>query len=162
MAHQPAGLDQLPDLDVVAPIRVRVEGFDIDALVVPVSADPGDGELAVPPSPDLVAWYQHGAAPGEGGSAVLAAHVAWDGERGPFFTLETATPGATVAVTLADDSDVLYRVTRVQQVAKADLPREEIFARDGAARLTLVTCGGRFDSDRRHYDDNIVVFAELI
>jgi LPXTG-site transpeptidase (sortase) family protein len=129
--------------------------------VVPVSADADDGELAVPPTPDLVAWYQHGPAPGEEGSTVLAAHVAWDGERGPFYTLDEVLPGTSVIVTVADGRDVVYRVTRIEQMAKADLPRAEMFARDGPSRLTLVTCGGNFNRDRRHYDDNVVVFAEL-
>jgi Sortase domain len=71
------------------------------------------------------------------------------------------TPGASVVVTLADESEVVFRVTRIEQMAKADLPRDEMFARNGPARLTLVTCGGTFNPDRHRYDDNIIVFADL-
>jgi hypothetical protein len=36
---------------------------------------------------------------------------------------------------------------------------DKYFARDGAVRLTLITCGGPFDQDTRHYRDNVVVTA---
>jgi Sortase domain len=162
VAHRPAGLDQLPARQVVAPIRLRIDGHGIDAAVVAVSAYADDGELAVPPSPEQVAWYEHGPAPGEAGSAVLAAHVDWDGRRGPFFTLDSVPADAVVVTTLADGREVSYRVVRVERVAKAELPRDEIFARDGPPRLVLITCGGSFDRDRGHYADNVVLFAELL
>ncbi len=32
----------------------------------------------------------------------------------------------------------------------------------GPTQLHLVTCGGQFDQSDGHYEDNIVVFAELV
>jgi hypothetical protein len=48
----------------------------------------------------------------------------------------------------------------VERVAKAELPLDQIFARDGAPRLTLVTCGGAFNRATSGYTDNVVVTAE--
>ena len=36
------------------------------------------------------------------------------------------------------------------------------FARSGAARLVLITCGGEFDRPARSYRDNVVAIAERV
>jgi hypothetical protein len=43
---------------------------------------------------------------------------------------------------------------------KTDIPLDRYFARDGAPRLTLITCGGPFDKATGHYRDNVVVTAK--
>ena len=157
-----ATLDQLPPVERTPPVALRIDAAGIGAPVVPVSADPGSGELAVPPSPEKIAWYEHGPSPGETGSAVLAAHVDWKGERGPFFTLADVEVGAIAVVTMEDGREVAFRVTGREQVAKSDLPVERIFDRVGPAQLALVTCGGEFDRSSHSYADNVVVFAEPV
>ena len=95
------------------------------------------------------------------GSAVLAAHVDYDGRRGAFFRLRELSVGAEVRVDLDDGSALTFVVRSLDQVAKDQLdPR--LFARDGAPRLALITCGGSFDRDERSYRDNIVAIAEPV
>jgi hypothetical protein len=43
--------------------------------------------------------------------------------------------------------------------AKEELPVDQLFAREGAPVLTLVTCGGAFDRAEQRYLDNTVVSA---
>jgi hypothetical protein len=50
-------------------------------------------------------------------------------------------------------------VDAVTRVPKGELPVGEVFARTGAPRLTLVTCGGPFDDDAHAYTENVVVVA---
>jgi hypothetical protein len=157
-----ATLDQLPPVQRPAPVSLQLDAAGIGAPVVPVSADPGSGELAVPPSPEKIAWYEHGPSPGEAGSAVLAAHVDWKGERGAFFTLADVEVGALAVVTMEDGREVDFRVTAREQVAKSDLPVDRIFDRVGPSQLALVTCGGEFDRRSHSYADNIVVFAQPV
>ena len=45
---------------------------------------------------------------------------------------------------------------------KTRIPLERYFARDGALRVTLITCGGPFDRTTGHYRDNVVVTAEAV
>ena len=59
----------------------------------------------------------------------------------------------------SDGSTVDYTVTEVRSVGKIDAPMAEVFDRAGAPRLTLVTCGGEFDSSTGHYVDNIILTA---
>ena len=50
-------------------------------------------------------------------------------------------------------------MSAVRRIPKGELPVDEVFARDGAPHLTLVTCGGAFDYDAHAYTENVVVVA---
>ena len=66
--------------------------------------------------------------------------------------------GANVTLTSADGTRHRYRVTAVEVLAKPRVPLAQVFQRDGAPRLTLVTCGGAYDRGTG-YSDNVVVTA---
>jgi LPXTG-site transpeptidase (sortase) family protein len=142
---------------------VRFPGLDVDAAVVAVGVD-GLGEMEVPGDVATVGWYRFGPGPGAGaGSAVLSGHVDDRVQgRGAFYRLSDLEPGDAVAVDLADGTAVDYRVTLVERIDKDELPVDRLFARDGAPRLTLVTCGGDFDRAARSYRENVVVTAEPV
>ena len=65
-------------------------------------------------------------------------------------------------MTRADGSQPVFRVTRVEQYPKDGFPTAEVYGDIDHAGLRLITCGGVFNRATGHYDDNIVVFAELI
>jgi hypothetical protein len=54
---------------------------------------------------------------------------------------------------------VRYRVTKVENQPKASLNTDEIFRRDGAHQLVIVTCGGEWLADEGDYEDNVVLTA---
>lgn len=143
------------------PQRLSIAAVDIDAPVVPVSVD-AQGGLGVPDDVKTLGWWQDGAAPGSAsGTVVIDGHVdsAVQG-IGEFFRLEKSTPGDIVR--LATTVGVLqYRVVARASYVKAELPTD-VFARSGAPRLVLITCGGSFDKTTRNYSDNIVVYATPI
>jgi hypothetical protein len=144
------------------PVPVAVDAgatAAISGAVVPAGVDAGTGELAIPAEAKVVAWYRYGPAPGQPGSAVLAGHVDWHGVPGIFFTLRELQPGDPVTVTMSDGAVLGFHVVDVRMVDKPELPRTEVFARTGAPTLTLVTCGGQFDSSTHHYLSNVVVTA---
>jgi LPXTG-site transpeptidase (sortase) family protein len=141
-------------------VRIRLPALGVDAPVAPVGVD-DRGRMAVPLDVATVGWYRFGPGPGAAaGSAVLSGHVD-DREQGygAFHRLGDLAPGDPVAVDLAGGGAVTYRVETVTRVPKADLPIGDVFSRDGAPRLTLVTCGGPFDYDAHGYRDNVVVVA---
>ena len=101
---------------------LRIPSLGIDAPVLPVGVD-AHGEMEVPAATD-VGWYRFGPAPGAEGSAVLAAHVDYDGRRGVFFELRRLEPGARLDVTFADGSVQVYEVDRWPRSPRAIwLPR---------------------------------------
>lgn len=156
VATRPAGLDALDPPAGAAPTALRIDGIGVDAEVVPVGVA-ADGSMEVPAA-DQVGWYRYGPVPGAAGSAVLAAHVDYDGRRGAFFDLSALRPGDAVVVD-GPDGTRRYRVTETRQVAKADLAASGVFDRSGEPRLALITCGGDFDATARSYRDNVVVQA---
>jgi LPXTG-site transpeptidase (sortase) family protein len=140
-----------------APQGLAIAGIGVEgAAVVPVGVEP-NGEMEVPPA-DQVGWYRHGPRPGDGGSSVLAAHIAYGGVDGVFRHLADVEPGAEVTVTFADGTARRFRVDTVRQVAKSDLP-PDVFSPTAPDRLVLITCGGAFDPTRRRYEDNILAYA---
>ena len=128
-----------------------------DAPVTDVGVeDNGDMEI---PGASEVGWYRFGPSPGETGSAVLAAHIAYNGVDGVFRDLTEMRRGDRFAVNLSDGSSREFVVFGLRQWSKLDIPLEDLFARDGTPRLVLITCGGTFNRALDSYDDNVVVIA---
>lgn len=154
----------LTTLTTVAPQRLRIPAVDLAAAVRPVGVDPRTGELAVPETVSSVGWYRYG--PGldtDTGSVVIAGHVDSSTQGlGAFSRLAEIRPGDRVAVRGADGSVRDFRVVSREVFGKSQVPYKRLFARDGRARLTLVTCGGAFDRETASYRDNIVVTAEPV
>jgi hypothetical protein len=159
IASHAAQLDQLPAAAAVVPVALTAGDDAISGPVVPTGVNAETGELDLPAEAKVVAWYRYGPTPGAPGSAVLAGHVDWHGVPGIFFRLRELHAGDAVAVTMSDGSLQSWTVTDVTLVAKPELPVAEVFSRTGPPTLTLVTCGGSFDSKTRHYRSNVVVTA---
>jgi sortase (surface protein transpeptidase) len=142
----------------IQPNRLRIPAIGVDAAIVPVGLNP-DGSMEVPPASE-VGWYELGVAPGSPqGSAVLAAHVDYGGQKGAFFDLRSLPEGSEVLVGAPDGRELRFVVDTRFQVNKDELPGEELFRAGGNPTLTLITCGGEFDRGVRSYRDNIVLRA---
>ena len=153
------GLDQQVPL-AVPPVRIRIPAIDVDMTVQPEGLT-DTGAMSLPVNPADAAWYRYGSWPGStAGATVIAAHVdAIDYDIGPLSRLPDATAGTEIIVTAADGQDYRYVVQEAGMVSKPDVPWDMVFDRTGPPRLTIVTCGGQFDYDRRSYLDNVVVTA---
>lgn len=140
------------------PTSVRASAVDLEAPVVPISAD-RTGALQVPEDGSVVGWWSAGPRPGQPtGTVVLTGHVAtWDAGAGALSRIRGLRPGDEVEVG-AGRTDRRYRVEGLRSYPKTALP-PEVFASYGRPRLVLVTCGGEFDERTRSYADNVVVFA---
>ncbi len=124
------------------------------------------GTLEVPaPGPhyDQPAWYRYSPTPGSVGPAVVLGHVD-SAANGPsvFYRLHLLRPGDRVEVTRVDGRTAIFNVDSVRQFPKADFPTALVYANTAVPALRLITCGGRFDSSRRSYVDNVVVLATLV
>ena len=147
---------------VVPPVRLDLPASGVSAPIDPVGvAD--DGQMALPDDVSRVGWYRFGPEPGSPGNAVLAGHVD-DREqgRGVLFGLRDVVPGDEFVVTDADGQATRWQVVSRELVQKQVLPLDRIFARNGPARLVVVTCGGPFLPEFRSYRDNVVVVAEPV
>ena len=140
------------------PRTIAIPSIGVDAGIIELGTLP-DGSMETPENIAEVGWYRYGAAPGEKGAAVLAAHV--DGRNGPgaFFALRDLAPGAIVRVTSDDGRTRNYTVQRAVSFPKTEFPTAAVFGPESSEVLRLVTCGGAFDRATGHYRENLVVTA---
>ena len=117
-----------------------------------------DGELLLPEA-TRVTLYQGGAYPGDPrGTVLIAGHVNNATlAKGALFDLAQIQPNATVWVSDSEGRAYEYRITKLRTQVKSMLP-SDIFTRDGAARIVIVTCGGNVTQTAtgRHYDSNVI------
>jgi sortase (surface protein transpeptidase) len=120
-----------------------------------------DGTMEVPPAGFPAGWYTGAPTPGELGPAIIAGHVDWTGP-GVFYDLHKLVPDDEVAVGREDGSVAVFRVTRVEQYPKDEFPTELVYGNTDHAALRLITCGGAWNAHTRHYEDNIIAFADFV
>ena len=148
-----------PPAAVPPPVRLVVPDLGVDTAVDPVGVE-ADGSMTLPAEVDRVGWYRFGPVPGAEGSAVLAGHVdSRDQGLGALAPLRAAEVDDEVLVTDAAGATTRWRVVSRELLEKEALPVDTLFARTGAPRLVLVTCGGPYLPDLRSYRDNVVVVA---
>jgi len=146
---------------VPEPARLEIPSLGIDSSLIDLFVAE-DGTMGVPTTAEQIGWWEDGPLPGEPGASLIAAHVSLGGEPGAFAELDALAVGAEVVVDRVDGTTATYEVTSVEQFPKDEFPEERVYSYDGPTRLHLVTCGGEIDPDTGHYDDNVVVFADLV
>lgn len=124
-----------------------------------------DRTIQVPPLEEKdshAGWYKYSPTPGQIGPSVMLGHVD-SAKNGPavFFELGALQPGATVAVTLADDTVAVFTVDKVVSYPKSTFPTDAVYGGIDHAGLRLITCGGTFDPRAGSYESNIVAYASL-
>ena len=120
------------------------------------------GALATPVDTDLAGWFEGGPRPGAIGPAVIAGHVSWNGDPSVFFRLGELVAGDRITVEGENGTEATFAVTRVEQHPKNEFPTVSVYANTDSPELRLITCGGEFDRGTGHFDDNVIVFAELV
>jgi sortase (surface protein transpeptidase) len=144
--------------DRAVPVSISIDGIGVaDAPVIDVGVEEnGDMEI---PGARSVGWYRFNPTPGEAGSAVLAAHISYNGTPGVFRYLADVEIGERVVVAFDDGSTTEFEIIELAQYDKEELPDDRVFAKDGDPVLTLITCGGDFNRSLRSYEDNVVAYA---
>lgn len=143
-----------------SPVRLQIASIGVDTTLMDLGLR-ADGTLQVPAKGFPAGWFTGGPTPGQLGPAVIAGHVDMNGP-GVFYNLHKMQPGELVIITRADGSKPVFRVTRVAEYLKDKFPTKLVYGNLANVGLRLITCGGTFNSNTGHYEDNIVVFADLI
>lgn len=156
-------LDDLNEPPPAPATRITMPSLGIDMPVEPHGVD-ADNLMSLPVSPFRAGWYKFGPGPAStDGATVIAAHVDSLAEGvGPFAQLRRAEVGASVTVADATGETHEYVVISVERIAKAEVPLDRVFSKDGPPVVVLVTCGGEFDRNADSYRDNYIVTAERV
>ncbi|MEU1386495.1 MULTISPECIES: class F sortase [unclassified Nonomuraea] len=141
----------------VVPKSIDIPSLDLEAPLMKLGLSK-DGEVELPPyeKPKMAGWYSGSAVPGEKGASVIIGHVDTKTAPAVFYKLRQLRKGETVKVERSDGKVVSFRVDAIEQVSKDHFPARRVYVDDG---LKLVTCGGKFDSAKGEYVDNIIVYA---
>jgi hypothetical protein len=162
----PPPADSAAPLPASNPTRISIAAIGVDAEIMDLGLLE-DGSMEVPPhapfSESRAGWYRHSPTPGALGPSIVVGHV--DSDRdGPsvFFDLDELSPGDTIEVHRTDGFTAVFAVEHTARYDKDLFPVDEVYGNLDHAGLRLITCGGVFDTERREYLDNVVVFATLV
>jgi len=144
-----------------APVRVQIPSIGVDSDLMDLGLQ-ADGTLQVPATGFPAGWFTEGPTPGERGPAVIAGHVDWGGSPGVFWSLRDVVAGDEISVVREDGSTAVFRVSQVGQYSKEAFPTAAVYGDLDHAGLRVITCGGDFDHAAHSYEDNTVVFADLV
>ena len=138
------------------PMRVRIPSIALNSPIENMGVVE-NGQLDVPDgSTKNVGWYQGGTTPGNAGSAVLDAHV-----FAAFARLHDLKVGSDIYIDTSANTTLHFVVQETDTYALSQVPLQQLFNRDDAPRLNLITCAGKLTPDRSTYDHRLVVYARL-
>ena len=161
-ATPPPPVTVVPEVDIGNPTLLRIPAIHMSASVVPTTVA-SNGAVIVPEDISTVGWYMPGPRPGDvAGSAVIVGHR--DGAvqgHGAMYNLGALSLGDRVVVTTSEGTVIRYRVVSREVLSKRAFAKAapDYFATSGPPRLTLITCGGRYDKADGGYQANVIVTA---
>jgi hypothetical protein len=140
------------------PTEVRIPTIAVDTTLETLNLDK-TGVLE-PPSFAHAGWYAGGTVPGDIGPAVIAGHI--DSTKGPsvFYRLHELRAGDQVQVKRGVRW-LTFTVVSTGRYPKTGFPTAQVYGPTFTPQLRLITCGGSFDSAKRSYVDNVVVYAVM-
>ncbi len=145
------------------PAAIQIDAASVDAEVEQNKIV--DGAMLNPSGPWVVSWYEGTARLGERSNSVMAGHLDYWGV-GPavFANLANLHEGDEIRLTGTTGDVFTYQVewTRLYQLAELNSGAlKEIVGATPVSTLTLITCGGAFDSATGQYLSRFVVRAKL-
>lgn len=155
-ASRPAGF---------TPVEIQADSIGLDAPVENGTIQ--DGVMLDPSGPWVVTWYSQLGKVGQGGNVVMAGHVDyWDVGPAIFQGVPGLQPGDILRVIGDGGETIEYSVDSNQLFTVADLTPEiissQITGDTGVETLTLITCGGDFDTAAGEYLHRYVLRATAI
>ncbi len=143
------------------PRAIQIGAIGVDAQVETVHFV--DGVMQNPTGPWIVSWYQETAKLGSVGNIVLAGHLDyWDVGRAVFYDVGHLQKGDRISVRGSDKQTYAYEVDWTKLYDVVNAPIQEIVGPTPTESLTLITCGGPFDSQNGVYLQRTVVRAHRV
>lgn len=147
-----------PEVNPAHPVRLVMSSIGVNAPVEGLGTTP-DGLIDVPQAYGVAGWYNKGVMPGQDGPAVLVGHYT-AGAGGVFDKLSDVKEGDLVTVSNGHGDSFTYKVTKMAEYHKDQVPMAELFEKGNGSRLEIITCAGKWQAN--NYDKRLVVTAELV
>ena len=122
-----------------------------------------NNEIAVPNNIHTSGWFIETVKPGDDGLSIIDGHVDGRVNGGIFRDLIKLKIGDEFNIELGVGTINNYKVTKIIQVS-AKNATSVLFSQDPKikSQLNLITCGGKYNSQTKQYDDRIIVYSELL
>ncbi|MBI2414259.1 class F sortase [candidate division WWE3 bacterium] len=142
------------------PKKLEFLGATIDIEEVNLTPDE---TLEAPESWFTAGWYTQSSKTGEAGNLIIDGHYDTNtGTPAAFWGLKNLKVNDTVTLKDSMDKDFVYKVRSVFYVDIQDPDRTLIFEETHKKELTLITCGGVWDTAKHTYDKRLIVKADLV
>jgi Sortase domain len=146
-----------PIVASASPVQLFISTLNLHPLVESVAVE-RSGAMSPPHNYFDVGWYNLGPVPGDRGDAVIDGHAGYPDQPLVFGKLSKLRLDDRIVVVLADGSRRKFLVDSVKSWPWTAHPTG-LFQPDGPARLTLITCAGKFNDKTYAYADRLVVEA---
>lgn len=145
----------------VVPTKVVIPAIGVSSGLEDLAIG-AQGELDPPEAWMSAGWYAKGVVPGAVGPAIIAGHI--DSTTGPavFLDLHKLVAGDRVMVTLSSGAVETFQVTGSRAALKSAFPTSDVYGTTPTPTLRLITCGGVFNPSIGHYNENLIVSADLV
>jgi LPXTG-site transpeptidase (sortase) family protein len=144
------------------PVSLSIPKINVETKVQHVGLSK-KGTMAVPTNYVDVGWFKHGTIPGQEGTAVLAGHFDNGfGKEGVFKRLAELQTGDEVVVTDQKGKKLTFRVFDTATLPANTSDTAAVFESRGRPLLTLITCDGAWNAEKKSYEERKIVYAELI
>jgi sortase (surface protein transpeptidase) len=142
------------------PVALAIPTIGLQTQIVSVGINE-DGKMGIPPIPQQAGWFNDSARPGETGAAIIDGVL--DTKTGPavFWRLKDVKPGNSITIRDATGMDRTFTVRATKLYNVRGAPLDEIYRGAGGTELRLITCAGKWDTSLGHYDQRLVVFADM-
>ena len=143
----------------LVPASVVVERIGVDAPIEILETVAG---VMQQPSDEVhVAWYKETARLGEVGNILLAGHLNWWGvPQAVFYRLAELRQGDAVVLADEEGTEFAYEVEWVRQESNLEEPTDDAIGQTDYEAVTLITCGGEWDSSISEYNERTVARAK--
>ncbi len=147
-----------PGVDL--PLRLKIPVITVDTAVYSAGLTP-NGTMDIAKDPTKVAWYEFGPRPGEIGSAVIAGHYGWIGDKGSVFNdIHTLKKGDELSVTDEKGTVIVFIVREIREYYPESDDTTVFKSSDGKSHLNLITCSGVWENSTQSYSNRLVVFTD--
>jgi hypothetical protein len=159
----------IPDTTTTPPAVVKPAlptSVDIPALgvhatkLMPLGLD-RNGAIETPPlsQPQTLGYYTRSSPPCVPGPNkvpfALIGHIDGNKQRGVLYDLKSLKPGDTVTVGLDNGKSCTYRINKLAQYEKQDVPVQDVWGPTPDAQIRIISCGGPFIGAPYYYRDNL-------
>lgn len=144
------------------PRKISIRSIGIDGCIQKVGIDQNKA-IAVPTNVHVAGWYVNSPSPGEKGVSVIDGHFQGRYSDAIFDKIKELTIGEDVKIILGDGSERNFKIVSVNNYSVREANTQQYNQLAGVNKqLTLITCGGRYDTKTKSYDKRVIVRAKLI